>query len=73
MSARQKFGGMNALGGSGTRANELKTAMKSNYMSRFAKASDTIAKTFQPENKAFTKPSSSLYAGFTKASPGPPS
>lgn len=72
MSARQKFGGMNALGGSGTRANELKTAMKSNYMSRFAKASDTIAKTFQPENKAFTKPSSSLYAGFTKASPGPP-
>ena len=73
MSARQKFGGMNALGGSGTRASEIKTALKSNYMSRFSKASDNIQKGFRPEDKTFVKPSSSMYAGFTKASPAPPS
>ena len=69
MSARQKFGGMNALGGVGTRATEMKDAIKSNYMSRFAKASDSVAKNFQPEDKS--KQNSSLYAGFTKASPAP--
>ena len=73
MSARQKFGGMNALGGSGTRASEMKTALKSNYMSRFSKASDNIQKGFRPEDKTFVKPSSSMYAGFTKASPSQPS
>ena len=73
MSARQKFGGMNALGGSGTRASEIKTAMKSNYMSRFSKASDSVQKGFKSEDKTFVKPSSSMYAGFTKASPSQPS
>lgn len=67
MSARQKFGGMNALGGSGTRASEMKSAMKSNYMSRFSKASDSVQQGFRPEDKTFARPNSSLYAGFAPA------
>lgn len=73
MSARQKFGGMNALGGQGTRATEMKDAMKSNYLSRFSKASDNIQKGFRPGDKAFVKPASSGYAGFAKATPAAPS
>ena len=76
MSARQQFGGMNALAGGftgiasdgGNRAAEIKTNMKSNYMSRFTKASTTVQKAFTPEDKTFVKPSSSMYPGFAKAS-----
>ena len=72
MSARAQFGGLNALGGSGTRASEIKSALKSNYMSRFTKASSTTQKPFLSQDKGFVKPpSNSLYSGFSKASTAP--
>lgn len=66
MGARQMFGGMNALGTMGA-SQDVKGALKANYMSRFQKASSTTQKAFLPDDKTFAKPSPA-YAGFARAS-----